>query len=52
MFFFLENVLKGQKLSTPKNAEKVAYAPAPVNIIMYSAHPSNKFLTKKTFKFN
>jgi hypothetical protein len=36
---FLENVLKGQKLSTPKNAEKVAYAPAPVNIIMDSAHP-------------
>jgi len=36
---FLENVLKGQKLSTPKNAEKVACAPTPVNIIMDSAHP-------------
>jgi len=36
---FFGNVLKGQKLSTPKNAEKVAYAPTPVNIIMDSAHP-------------
>ena len=30
---------EGQKLSTPKNAEKIAYAPTPVNIIMDSAHP-------------
>ena len=39
MFFLLENALKGQKLSTPKNAEKVTHAPTPVNIIMDSAHP-------------
>jgi hypothetical protein len=47
MFFLLENVLKGQKLSTPKNAEKVAYAPTPVNIIMDSAHPLQQILDKK-----
>ena len=34
MFFLLENVLKGQKLSTPKNAEKITHAPTPVNNIV------------------
>ena len=34
MFFLLENAPKGQKLSTPKNAEKVTHAPTPVNNIV------------------